>query len=208
MIIDPAETPRKEFYPLMIRCIAPRPIAWVSSISREGVPNLAPFSFFTAISTVPPTLCFVPGRRDDDGGKKDTLVNIEATGDFVVNMVTEELATVMNETATDFPHGISEFEKAGLTAARAHRVKAPMVAESPIRFECERYEIVHVGADGVGGGAIVIGRIVLLHIDDAVLRDGKIDYDLYRPVGRMGGADYSRTRERFAMLRKKYQPGS
>jgi len=206
MIIDPAVTPRTELYPWIIRCIAPRPIAWVSTISPEGVPNLAPFSFFTAISSVPPTLVFVPGRREDTGGKKDTLLNIEATGGFVVNVVTEDLAEAMNQTATDYPHGISEFEKAGLTAVPAERVAAPRLRESPVHFECERYEIIHVGADGVGGGSLVIGRIVLIHVDEAVLKDGKVDYDLYHPVGRLGGMDYSRTRDRFVMVRKKYKP--
>jgi flavin reductase (DIM6/NTAB) family NADH-FMN oxidoreductase RutF len=206
MIIDPAQTSRKEFYPWVIRCIGPRPIAWVSTVSREGVHNLAPFSFFTAISTLPPTLCFIPGRRDDTGGKKDTLLNIEATGDFVVNVVTEELAQAMNRTATDFPHGISEFERTGLTPEPAARVKAPRLKESPVHFECERYEIIHIGADGPGGGSIVIGRIVLLHVDDSVIRDGRIDYDLYHLVGRLGGMDYARTRDRFSMARKKYTP--
>jgi len=208
MIIDPATTPRAELYPWIIRCVAPRPIAWVSSISSEGIHNLAPFSFFTAISSVPPTLCFVPGRREDTGGKKDTLLNIEATGDFVVNMVTEELAEAMNQTATDFPHGISEFEKAGLTPAPAQRVKAPWLKESPVHFECERFEIIHIGADGVGGGAVVIGRVVLIHVDESVLTNGKVDYKLYRPVGRLGGMDYSRTRDLFTMVRKKYTPES
>jgi flavin reductase (DIM6/NTAB) family NADH-FMN oxidoreductase RutF len=208
MIIDPARISRKELYPWIIRCIGPRPIAWVSTVSREGVHNLAPFSFFTAISSVPPTLCFVPGRRDDTGGKKDTLLNIEATGDFVVNVVTEELAQAMNDTATDFPYGISEFERAGLTPAPAERVKAPRLKESPVHFECERYDIIHIGADGVGGGSLVIGRIVLLHVDDAVIRDGRVDYDLYHPIGRLGGMDYARTRDRFSMVRKKYTPES
>jgi flavin reductase (DIM6/NTAB) family NADH-FMN oxidoreductase RutF len=208
MIIDPASTPRSEFYPMLIRCIAPRPIAWVSTISSEGVTNLAPFSFFTAISTSPATLCFAPGRRDDTGGKKDTLLNIEATGEFVVNVVTEEFAVAMNETATDFPHGMSEFERAGLTPVPAERVRAPRLKESPVHFECVRHQIVHVGADGVGGGSLVIGRILLLHIDESIVRDGKVDYDLYRPVGRLGGMEYAYTRERFAMARKKYKPGS
>jgi flavin reductase (DIM6/NTAB) family NADH-FMN oxidoreductase RutF len=208
MIIDPASTPRSEFYPMLIRCIAPRPIAWVSTISREGVTNLAPFSFFTAISTSPATLCFAPGRRDDTGAKKDTLLNIEATGEFVVNVVTDEFALAMNETATDYPHGMSEFEQAGLTPVPSERVKAPRLKESPIHFECERYQIVHVGADGVGGGALVIGRILLLHVDESILRDGKVDYDLYHPVGRLGGMEYAYVRERFSMARKKYKPGS
>jgi len=206
MIIDPATTPRSELYPWIIRCVAPRPIAWVSTISREGVTNLAPFSFFTAISSVPPTLCFVPGRREDTGGKKDTLINIEATGDFVINVVTEDLAAAMNETATDFPHGTSEFNAAGLTPVPSARVKAPRLKESPVNFECVRYEIIHIGPEGAGGGSLVIGRVVLLHVDDSILTDGKVDYERYHPVGRLGGMDYSKTRDRFVMVRKKYAP--
>jgi len=208
MIIDPAATPRSEFYAMLIRCIAPRPIAWVSTISPAGIANLAPFSFFTAISTIPPTLCFVPGRRDDTGGKKDTLLNIEATGEFVVNLVTEEHAAAMNVTATDFPHGMSEFEQAGLTPLASERVKAPRLKESPVQFECERYDIVHVGVDGPGGGSLVIGRILLAHVDESILKDGKVDYEKYHPVGRMGGMEYSRTHDRFPLIRKKYTPGS
>ncbi len=206
MIIDPATTPKSEFYPWLIRCIVPRPIAWVSTISREGVHNLAPFSFFTAITTDPPTLCFAPGRHAVTGNKKDTLVNIETTGDFVVNVVPEELAEAMNETATDYPHGMSEFVEAKLTPVPAERVKAPRLQESPIHFECERYEIIQLGPDGVGGGALVIGRIVLLHVDDRVIANGKVDYDLFRAVGRLGGMDYARIRDRFSMIRKKYTP--
>jgi flavin reductase (DIM6/NTAB) family NADH-FMN oxidoreductase RutF len=206
MIIDPANTPRSELYPWIIRCVAPRPIAWVSTISREGVTNLAPFSFFTAISSVPPTLCFVPGRREDTGGKKDTLLNIEATGDFVINVVTEDLAEAMNETATDFPHGMSEFDAAGLTPAPSERVKAPRLKESPVNFECVRYEIIHIGPEGAGGGSLVIGRVVLLHVDESILTNGKVDYERYHPVGRLGGMDYSKTRDRFTMVRKKYAP--
>ena len=206
MIIDPATTPRSELYPWIIRCVAPRPIAWVSTISREGVANLAPFSFFTAISSVPPTLCFVPGRREDTGGKKDTLLNIEATGDFVINVVTEDLAVAMNETATDFPHGVSEFDAAGLTPVPSERVKAPRLKESPVNFECERYEIVHIGPEGAGGGSLVIGRVVLLHVDESILTNGKVDYERYHPVGRLGGMDYAKMRDRFVMVRKKYAP--
>jgi flavin reductase (DIM6/NTAB) family NADH-FMN oxidoreductase RutF len=207
MIIDPATTPRPELYSLMIRCIAPRPIAWVSTISREGVHNLAPFSFFTGVSSKPPTILFVTGRHDD-GRKKDTLVNVEATGQFVVNVVPETLAEAMNITATEYPHGISEFGKADLTPQPSERVAPPRLKESPIHFECERHEILHVGVDDVGGGAIVVGRIVLIHVDESILRNGKVDYELYHPVGRLGGMEYSRTRDRFTMFRKKYTPES
>ncbi len=206
MILDPARLTKAEFYPWMIRCIVPRPIAWVSTTSRAGVHNLAPFSFFTAISTEPPTLCFAPGRHPVTGGKKDTLVNIEETGEFVVNVVPEELAEQMNETATDYPHGMDEFKEVGLTPSPSERVKAPRVAESPVHFECERYQIVQIGPDGAGGASLVIGRIVLLHVDDSILTNGKVDYERYRAVGRLGGMDYTRMRDRFSMARKKYTP--
>lgn len=206
MIIDPAIAPRVDVYATMIRCIAPRPIAWVSTISREGVYNLAPFSFFTGVSSNPPAICFVTSRQDD-GTKKGTLLNIEATGHFVVNFVPEELAEVMNITATEYPHGISEFEKAGLTPERSERVGAPRLKESPIHFECELLESMHVGVEDVGGGTIVVGRIVLIHVDESILTNGKVDYELYHPIGRLGGMEYARTRDRFTMVRKKYVPG-
>jgi flavin reductase (DIM6/NTAB) family NADH-FMN oxidoreductase RutF len=205
MIIDPATTPRPEVYSLMIRCIAPRPIAWVSSMSREGMLNLAPFSFFNGVSSSPPALLFVTSRHDD-GRKKDTLLNVEATKQFVVNVVPDSLAEAMNITATDYPHGISEFEKAGLTAARSERVAPPRLKESPVNFECELHDTMHVGADGAGGGTIVVGRILLIHVDESILTNGKVDYDLFHPLGRLGGMDYARTRDRFTMVRKKYVP--
>jgi flavin reductase (DIM6/NTAB) family NADH-FMN oxidoreductase RutF len=207
MIIDPATTPRGELHSVIIRCLAPRPIAWVSTLSREGVPNLAPFSFFTGVSSDPPAVCFVASRHDD-GRKKDTLVNIEATGQFVINFVTEELGEKMNVTATEYPHGISEFEKAGLTPTPATHVAPPMLKESPIHFECERYELLHVGADGLGGGTIVVGRVLLMHIDESILTNGKVDYERYHPIGRLGAMEYTRTRDRFTMVRKKYTPES
>jgi flavin reductase (DIM6/NTAB) family NADH-FMN oxidoreductase RutF len=207
MIIDPATTPRSEVYPLMIRCIAPRPIAWVSTRSRAGELNLAPYSFFNGVSSKPPAILFVCSRQED-GSKKDTLVNIEETGQFVVNLVPESLAEPMNITATEYPHGISEFEKAGLTPIASDRVTPPRLKESPVSFECERYELMQVGADEVGSGTIIVGRIVMIHVDDAILKDGKVDYDLFHPIGRMGGMEYSRTRDRFTMVRKKYTPES
>jgi flavin reductase (DIM6/NTAB) family NADH-FMN oxidoreductase RutF len=146
--------------------------------------------------------------RHEDGRKKDTLLNVEATGQFVVNVVPESLAEAMNITATEYPHGVSEFEKAGLTPAPAERVRPPRLKESPVHFECERHELLHVGVDGPGGGTIVVGRILLIHVDESILKDGKVDYELYHPVGRLGGMEYSRTRDRFTLIRKKYTPGS
>jgi len=205
MIVDPATTPRADVYRAMIRSILPRPIAWVSSVASDGVTNLAPFSFFTAISADPPTLCFAPGRRSIDGSKKDTLRNIEETGEFVVNIVGEDTAEKMNETATDYPSDISEFEEVGLTPAPSVVVKAPRVAESPVNFECRKYDIISIGPDGPGGAALVIGEIVRIHVAERVLREGKIDPALLRPIGRLGGMEYTRTRDRFVMTRKKFE---
>src|SRR5262245_10148018 len=203
MILDPATTPRSELYAFMIRAIAPRPIAWVSTMSRERKLNLAPFSFFNGVSSRPPALLFVCSRQSD-GSKKHTLMNIEDQGQFVVNVVPESLAEKMNTTATDYPHGISEFEKAGLTPASSERVLPPRLAESPINIECELHDLMQVGADEAGGGTIIVGRIVLMHVDESLLTDGKIDYDKYLPIGRLGGMDYTRTHDRFTMVRKKY----
>jgi len=205
MIIDPATTSRPEIYKLMIRSVIPRPIAWVSTVSRAGRANLAPFSFFMAVSSSPPTLAFAPGRHGD-GSKKDTQVNIEETRQFVINVVTEATAERMNETATEFPRGVSEFEQAGLATAPSQLVTPPRVAESPVSFECELYDIIPVGPDALGGAAIVIGEVVLIHVDDSVLADGKVDAGRLAAIGRLGGMEYATTRDRFTMIRKKYRP--
>jgi len=203
MIIDPSKSKTSDIYRTMIRCILPRPIAWVSTISEDGVVNLAPFSFFTGVTSSPPSLCFCPGRRSDTGARKDTLANVEATGEFVVNMVPEALARHMNETATDFPPDVNEFEEAGVTPAPSRVVAPPRVSESPVNFECRRIDVVHVGPDGPGGGAIVIGEIVMIHVDESVLSDGKVSSELLNPVARLGGLEYATLGERFVMKRRK-----
>jgi flavin reductase (DIM6/NTAB) family NADH-FMN oxidoreductase RutF len=204
MIIDPAQAPTSDVYRVMIRCIVPRPIAWVSTISTEGVANLAPFSFFTGVTSNPPTVCFAPGRKVQSGERKDTLRNVEETGEFVVNMVSDDLAERMNDTAIDFPPEIDEFAEAGVTAVASKVVLPPRVAESPVSFECRRYDVVNVGPDGPGGGALVIGEIVMIHIADRVLCDGKVDPELLRPLARLGGLEYAKLGERFVMKRRKY----
>jgi flavin reductase (DIM6/NTAB) family NADH-FMN oxidoreductase RutF len=204
MIVDPAQTTRADVYRLVIRCIVPRPIAWVSTQDAGGIANLAPFSFFTGVASAPPSVLFCPGRRGEAGDKKDTLRNVEETGEFVVSLVTEELAGRMNETATDYPPEVDEFAVTGLTPARSLVVGPPRVAESPVSFECRRLDVFHVGAEGAGGAAIVVGEIVMIHVDDRVLRDGKVDPERLRPVARLGGMEYTRLGERFTLVRKKY----
>ncbi len=206
MIVDPKTASPQDCYKLMIGGIVPRPIAFVSTLSAEGQPNLAPFSYFTAITSSPPTICFSPGRRYDTGEKKDTLRNIEAVGEFVVNVVTEDIGKQMNETATDFPPGTNEFEVSGLTAVPSRIVTPPRVAESPINMECKLYKVVPIGPDGPGGGTLVIGEIVLFHIDDRIYEDGRINVEGLRPLGRLAGALYTTLGKIVTMKRKTYRP--
>ncbi|NIM20453.1 MAG: flavin reductase family protein [Candidatus Latescibacteria bacterium] len=206
MIIDPKDQPRRDVYKLMIGSILPRPIAFVSTISTDGTLNLAPFSFFTGVTSQPPTICFSPARRPADGTQKDTLNNIVATGEFVVNVVTEAIARQMNEAATDFPPEIDEFEMTGLTPIPSQIVAPPRVKESPINMECKLHQVIEIGPEGPGGGALVIGEIVLFHVADELLRKGRIDTGALKPVGRLAGTEYTTLGRRFSMERKKYQP--
>jgi len=201
MILHPSDMNSGDLYAMMIRSVLPRPIAWVSSKSVSGVLNLAPFSFFTAISVDPPTLCFALGRRSKGAEKKDTLVNIEGTGEFVVNVVNEKMAEAMNATAGELPPESDEFAEVGLTPASCERISVPRVAESPVSFECERYDVINVGDPAAGGGSLVIGKIIAIHVHESVVRDGKIDPELLRPIGRLGGMEYTRLGERFTMGR-------
>jgi flavin reductase (DIM6/NTAB) family NADH-FMN oxidoreductase RutF len=203
MILDPSELGVKDNYKLIIGSVLPRPIALVSTMSKSGVANLAPFSFFTAITSKPPTICFAPALKGSQGIKKDTLSNIEETGEFVVNVVSEQIAEQMNETAGDFPPEIDEFTHADLTPEPSHIVAVPRVKESPINLECKLYKIVYIGEPGPGSGALVIGEIVRYHIADELFRDGKIDTGLLKPVGRLAGMEYTTLGKRFILERKK-----
>lgn len=201
MDITPNQLPEREVYKLITGSVVPRPIAWVSSVSAAGQPNLAPFSFFNAVCSNPPTLLFCPGIRGVDLSPKDTYHNIRATGEFVVNFVTEALAEKMNLTSAEVPAEVNEFERAGLTPAPSKVVNVPRVAESPIHFECTLNQIVTIG-EGSGGGYIVIGTIVHMHFDDSVYREGNyINIEAYRPVGRLSGSGYIRASDSFEMKR-------
>ena len=206
MIIDPNTQTRKENYKLMIGSIVPRPIAFVSTKSADGILNLAPFSFFTALSAIPPTICFSPSRRSSDGGKKDTLVNIEATGEFVVNIVNEDMAAAMNETATEIPPEMSEFEYAGFTPVESDLISPPRVQESPINLECKLVQVVEVGNEGPGGAALVIGEVVRFHVADFLYENGRIDIGLLKPIGRLAGNEYTTLGKRFGLDRKPWPP--
>jgi flavin reductase (DIM6/NTAB) family NADH-FMN oxidoreductase RutF len=200
MRIDPAEVSLAELYGWMLNTIVPRPIAWVSSISAEGVTNLAPFSFFQGVTVNPPTLLFsVVNNRHGD--KKDTIRNIEAVPEFVVNVVTYELREQMNRSSALLPYGESEFAFAGVTAAPSELVRPPRVAESPVAFECKLRQIVRVG-DGPLAANVVFGTVALIHINNLILdAQGRLDPGKLDAIARMGGDWYARTTDRFVLKR-------
>ncbi len=200
MIIEPEAAGFASVYKVMVGSIVPRPIAFVSTVSAEGVRNLAPFSFFTGVSANPPVVCFCP-MRNAAGRRKDTLRNIESTGEFVVNIVSEEFAERMNATSPEFPPGVDEFEVSGLTAVPSDLVKAPRVGESHVSMECRLFRIFEISALPLGG-SIVAGEIVRLHVDDSCI-DGRwrIDPDRLNAIGRMAGNTYARTKDRFELAR-------
>ncbi|HET6249208.1 MAG TPA: flavin reductase family protein [Tepidisphaeraceae bacterium] len=200
MTIDPATTPARDVYRHLVACITPRPIAWVSTISPGGITNLAPFSFFNGVGANPPAVVFSPVNRRD-GSRKDTVINIEANRQFVVNIVSEATAERMNCTSAELPYEVSEFETCGLTPLASVRVKPPRVKEAAVQMECELIQIVPVG-EGPLAANLVIGRIVMLHASDDVLDEQRqIDPQKLATIGRMGTDLYSRTRDRFAMKR-------
>ena len=183
-------------------CVGPRPIAWISTVSADGVDNLAPFSQFNNLSYKPPMvmISFQPTGTEEEACKKDTLVNIEETGSFVYNMVPYALKDKMNITAIP-SHDLDEWEAAGLTKADSIQVPAKRVAESPIQFECEYVQTIHFPSKSKKGVIdMVIAKVVEVHIDDDVLTpDGKIDFLKIKPLGRMGYWDYTYVNDVFSM---------
>jgi flavin reductase (DIM6/NTAB) family NADH-FMN oxidoreductase RutF len=200
MIIDPAQQDPRDVYKLMTGIIVPRPIAFVSTISQEGIRNLAPFSFFTAVSANPPVICFSPLVRELDGSRKDTLANIEATREFVVHAVSEPIAEQMNACSYDYPADVDEFDVSGLTPVKSDIVKPPRVLEALVAMECRLLQAIHVSAKPLGG-SIVLGEVLRFHVRDVILSNFKIDPDRFAPIGRMSGPTYVRTTDRFLMER-------
>ncbi len=202
MIVDPESTESSNIYKLMVGVIVPRPIAFVSSISPDGVRNLAPFSFFTGISANPPVICFSPMIRGTDGSRKDTRTNIEQTREFVVNIVSEDFAQKMNICSIEFPPDVDEFAASGLTPIPSDLVKPPRVKESRVNMECRLLQIVDVSSKPLGG-SLVIGEVLRFHVADELFDNFKIDPGLLQPIGRMGGPTYTRVTDRFDMIRPK-----
>jgi flavin reductase (DIM6/NTAB) family NADH-FMN oxidoreductase RutF len=202
MIIDPAAAGVPNVYKLMVGVIVPRPIAFVSTMSEDGIRNLAPFSFFTAVSANPPVICFSPMVRGGGNGRKDTLRNIEATQEFVVNVVSEDFAQQMNACSGDYPSDVDEFVVSGLTPLASDLVKPARVGESKVNMECRLVQVVHVSPKPLGG-SLVLGEVLRFHVADELFEDFRIDPDVLRPIGRMGGPTYTRTTDRFDMERPK-----
>ncbi len=190
-----------ENYKLLIGAIVPRPIAVVSTLNEDGTSNLAPFSFFTAVSANPMIIAFCPIRKPADGSKKDTLLNIERNKEFVVNFVTEEIASQINECATELPFGESEFTYAGLTPIDSEKVQAKRLKESPVHYECILRDIISYG-DDPGCGTLITGEVLKVHVDENIIHDSKIDTDKLNIVGRGAGIDWVRTKDRFQLQRK------
>jgi flavin reductase (DIM6/NTAB) family NADH-FMN oxidoreductase RutF len=199
VVIDPATTSDANSYKLLIGSVVPRPIAFVSTISGKGVRNLAPFSFFNAICGEPPVICFSTSMREP---RKDTYLNIQATGEFVVNIVSEEIAEQMNISSGDWPNDADEFELSGLTPLPSDLIRPPRVAESHVNMECKLMQIVEVSAKA-RGASLIIGEVIRFHVDDAIIDNFRIDPGKLRAIGRMGGDEYARTGDRFSMIRPK-----
>lgn len=200
MQFDPNELEHTAVYKLLTGSIIPRPIGWISSVSENGINNLAPFSYFNAVGDDPPHVMFSTGRGNDSN--KDTLNNVLATRQFVVNMVTEELTEQMNMTAQAVHSDIDEFELAGVTAIPSEKIKPMRVKESPITFECELVHHYFLEGHKHGGACVVIGRIVMMHFNDEVLSDNyRINLDNYKPVSRLAGSHYSKIGELFSVKR-------
>lgn len=195
---DPARRPL-EIDPFK-QLVVPRPIGWVTTLSPDGIVNLAPFSFFNAVGDTPPLVMFCPQDRKPDRPVKDSLANVEATREFVCNLVTLELRERMNVTATHFPIGVDELQKAGLTPAPSRIVRPPRVAESPVHLECRYLQTVELPTwDPESRQTLVIGQVVGIHIDDRLIKDGRVDIVGARPIARLGYSLYTTVDDSFRM---------
>jgi len=182
-------------------CVVPRPIGWISTVSAAGIHNLAPYSQFQNLG-FDPAYVMLSANQGQPGRRKDTVVNIEETGEFVYNMATYDLRDAVNRSAADVPPEVDEFDLAGVTKAPSVLVKAMRVAESPIQFECRYYQMVRLpGRGGLGAADVIIGRVVLVHIkDEFILPDGRIDILRIRPLARLGYYDYTTVDSVFEMV--------
>jgi flavin reductase (DIM6/NTAB) family NADH-FMN oxidoreductase RutF len=189
-----------EVYQYLVGLVTPRPIAWVTTLSPAGVVNLAPFSFFNAFGANPPVVVFSPTNRRD-GSKKDTLLNVEATGEFVVHASVAALAETINASSKELPHGESEVEYVGLHTTPSIRVRPPRLVEAPVAMECRVRQIIPVGSGAIAAN-LVIGEVLVMHIDDAVLDpSGRVDPRKLKTVARLGQDYWCHTSDLFEQTR-------
>lgn len=183
--------------------VSPRPVGWISSQSADKISNLSPYSFFNAVAELPPMVMFISApdaREKNKGGQKDSLANILETGEFGVNIVGVAQAVQMVKTSRSVANDVDEFDLAGLTKKTAEKISAPLVAGAPAHLECKYYDHITLPDNGCGQHSVmIIGTIVGIHIDDAVIKNGRIDVSVYQPVARLGYKDYSAIRDVFEM---------
>lgn len=186
--------------------VVPRPIGWISTLDPDGAVNLAPYSFFNAVAYVPPMVMYSTTGPHGQGTEKDSVANIRSTGEFVFNLTTWALRDAMNETSIDAPHGIDEFETAGLTKAPSTIVKPPRVAESPVHLECKLVQIVELPTpEAADPNTVVFGEVVGVHIDDDVIVEGMVDMMKLDPIARLGYDQYTRVTDVFSMTRPSWR---
>ncbi|CAM1343819.1 flavin reductase family protein [Tenacibaculum amylolyticum] len=202
LTINPKEIPTGKLHQYLLGAIAPRPIAFASTIDAEGNPNLSPFSFFNVFGANPPIMIFSPARSVRNNTTKHTLDNAEEIKEVVINVVNYDIVQQMSLSSTMYPKGVNEFEKSGLTMLPSEEVKPFRVAESPVQFECKVIDIIYTGKEG-GAGNLIVCEVVKLHINEEVLdADGQIDQYKIDLVARAGGSYYSRARDGFFEIPK------
>jgi flavin reductase (DIM6/NTAB) family NADH-FMN oxidoreductase RutF len=200
----------RDLYNVILNSVAPRPIAWVSTLSAAGQPNLAPFSFFNAVCVDPPLLAFAPGLRppkfaeSKNGEPKDTLRNIRESKEFVISVVTYDLLEPMNITSGEYDATVNEWELAKVTPAPSQVVRPSRVKESPVAFECKLHQILDFSPEPTSS-SLVIGQIVAIFLDEAHMKDGHLDRNSLDLIGRMGGIQYTRTKQRVELARPKVE---
>jgi flavin reductase (DIM6/NTAB) family NADH-FMN oxidoreductase RutF len=200
MQFNTQETDEKLLYKLLTGTIIPRPIGWISTIDKNGINNLAPFSYFNMVSSDPPCVMF--STRRDNNKNKDTLNNVLENKEFVVNLVTHEIVEKMNATSASVTSDVDEFELANLTPIDSIMVKPKRVKESLVHFECEKIHHYFIDNEANGGACVVIGKIKLIHIDDSILLENNyINLDKYKPVARLAGSNYGTLGEIFSIKR-------
>lgn len=199
MILDASQLAQPDMYKILVASVIPRPIAWAGTRSKNGINNLAPFSFYNCFSSNPPILGFSTLPRVD-GRKKDTLQNIEDTRCFTLNCVSHKFMKEMSRSAALLEPEEDEFVYAGLQPAEATHIAAPYVADALLVYECTLHDIVRLGS-GPGSGSLILGQVRYVHIQDGLYQNGRIDFEKLDPVGRLAGDWYSTIRDRFEMKR-------